>query len=497
MFNIITLRDYQQECVDIVNNKDKGNYLICMATGLGKTATFTNFKRYGRTLVLAHREELVQQPRKYFDCPTGVEMAKHKSNGEEVVIASVPSLVKRLDKFSPYTFDRIITDECQHATSRTYRDIYNYFEARQHIGVTATPNRHDKTGLEAIYSEIIFTRTLKWGIEQGYLCNIECRRVNIQYDLSGVATRLGDFAKDQLAEAMEGTAEAVAETYNKYAVGQTLIFASSVKHSYDIANLIDGAVVVDADTKNRADIIKRFTNREIPCIVNCMIFTEGTDMPLIETVIIARPTKNTSLYTQMVGRGLRLYEGKEKLLLIDCVGSSDNDLCTAPSLIGLAINDVDKKDRDKIEGDLFDLEEVIIAKSDNIKNWIINSKIVNLWGKENNYNMHDINLFKMPNGDFTCKLKGAKYTIPGQDELGFTILQGKKYPMQQAFDLLYMKLRRDHEDQEHIWNLNIAKRWGNKPATEKQVELIKRRLKGQEVGELTKMEASQILNRLC
>lgn len=491
------LRDYQQECVDIVDNVGKGNYLIVMATGLGKTCTFANFKRYGRTLILAHREELIEQPRKYFDCSTGVEMAKQKSNGEDVVIASVQSLVRRLDDFSPYDFDRIITDEAQHSVANSYRKIYDYFQPRQHIGVTATPNRHDKTGLENVYQKIVFERSLKWGIQNNYLSDIQCIRVNIAYDLSAVSTRLGDFAQNELAEAMEGTAQAVAQAYREKARGQTLIFATSVKHAYDIAKNIDGAVVVEAKTENRSDIIKRFTDREIPCLINCMIFTEGTDMPLIETIIIARPTKNVGLYTQMVGRGLRLYPGKEKLLLIDCVGASSNDICTAPSLIGLSTREVEKKKQDEIEGDLFDLEDLIIQGSDNIDNWIVNSKIVDIWARQQKYQTHDMNLFKMPNGDFVCQLPGSvRFRIPAQDELGYTVLGDEKVPMQQAFDRLFVKLRSEYQEQKYIWDLSTAKKWGKYPASEKQMNLIQKRLKGQNIGELTKFEASQVLNRL-
>ena len=119
---------------------------------------------------------------------------------------------------------------------------------------------------------------------------------------------------------MEGTEDAVADAYRKYAKGATLIFAASVRHAEQIARRIDGAVVVTGKTPNRSEIIRRFTAREIPCLVNCMVFTEGTDMPLVETVIIARPTQSDSLYAQMVGRGLRLHPDKDKLTLMDCVG---------------------------------------------------------------------------------------------------------------------------------------------------------------------------------
>lgn len=137
----LELRDYQKECLEIIDNLTSGSHLINMATGLGKTFTFSQIKRKGRVLVLAHREELVTQPAKYYDCQVGIEMANHKSKNEDVVIASVQSLLHRLDKFKQNEFDTIITDEAHHAVAKSYKTIYNYFKPRLHLGFTATPNR--------------------------------------------------------------------------------------------------------------------------------------------------------------------------------------------------------------------------------------------------------------------------------------------------------------------------------------------------------------------
>ena len=102
-----------------------------------------------------------------------------------------------------------------------------------------------------------------------------------------------------------------------------------------------------------------------------MIFTEGTDLPLVETVIIAKPTQSDALYTQMVGRGLRLCEGKEKLRLIDCVGiTGKRDICTAPILLGIDISSLDKRSKDKVQGDLFSLPDVIDKLNDSPRAWI-------------------------------------------------------------------------------------------------------------------------------
>ena len=496
---MITLRDYQKECVDLIDSKDNGRYLIQMATGLGKTATFTHIKRKGRVLVLAHREELITQPIKYYDCPVGIEMASYTSKDEIVVIASVQSLTHRLEKFKKDEFDTIIIDEAHHAAATSYMKILKYFEPRLVLGFTATPNRGDKQRLDHIFSEIIFQRDLRWAIENGYLTDIYCLRVNIGYDISKVARRMGDFAVGELEEAMnqEAINGAIAEAYKKYAKGQTLIFATSVKHAEAIAEKIEGAVAVTADTKNRAELIERFTNREIPVLVNCMIFTEGTDMPLVETVIIARPTQSDSLYTQMVGRGLRLYPGKEKLTLIDLVGVTGTaSLCTAPTLLGIDLDNVPTSKQDEIQGNLFDLPDLVIEKSDCVESWIRNVEFVNLWAKGQKYNTFDVNYFKMPNGDLKIQFPDFRYIIPAQDELGKTRFMGEVVGMQTALDMMYKYLCENFSDKRAIWDLSIAKKWGNKPASAKQLDYIYKRTK-RRYDNLTKLQASQILNRIC
>ena len=293
---MLKLRDYQQDCIDIIQSKPPGSYLIQMATGLGKTATFSNIPRTGRMLILSHREELVEQPRKYFSCSYGVERAQNRSNGEEVISASVQTMVRRLEKFQPDEFQYVIVDECHHAAAKTYKSILKYFKPEKTLGFTATPCRADSVKLDDVFSEIIFQRDLRWGIENGYLSPIHALRVTLDYSLDGVKTQNGDYAPGELDRRMDGTEDAIAEVYQKHAQGATLIFAASVRHAQEIAKRIPGAQVVTGETKNRAEIIDGMTRGEVPCIVNCMVFTEGTDIPRVETVIMARPTKSESLY---------------------------------------------------------------------------------------------------------------------------------------------------------------------------------------------------------
>lgn len=488
------LRDYQRECIATIETQPPGAYLVQMATGLGKTVTFANIPRHGRVLLLSHREELVEQPRKYYNCSFGVERAESHSAGEEVVSASVQTLTRRLNRFSPDEFDVVVVDECHHSSATTYRKILSHFKPRLTIGFTATPNRSDKVRLDDIFSRIIFQRDLRWGIENGYLSDIYCLRVNIGYDLSAVRTRMGDYAPGELEEAMEGTADAIAQAYKEYARGATLIFAVSVRQANEIASKIPGAVVVTGETKSRADIIRRFTDGQIPCIVNVMVFTEGTDIPRVETVIVARPTQSDGLYTQMVGRGLRLYPGKEKLTLIDCVGVTGRaSLCTAPSLLGIDMDAVPPSKRDDVQGDLFELPIRAAAASDCPESWVRNVEIVDLWAQEQRYQLHDVNWFKMPDGSLVCSLMDRKaITIPCPDALGSV----NGVPMQEMLDRAYTVLTERYADQRHIWDLNAVRRWGRQPASENQLKIIRRRCRGFDADGLTKGQASQILNRL-
>ena len=614
------LRPYQQEALDSI--PESGAYLICLFTGAGKTVCMSKIPRKGRMLILSHRDELVHQPEKYFDCSFGVEQAEETSHGEEVVSASVQSLVRRLDRFSPDDFDVLVTDECfpagtlvdgrpiedikvgdyvgafnheknsfeigrvirkfiktmpsklikindiltctfnhpiynmnncsyvpaeylklgdrlltynnnfcivekleliktnengfvynleveglnnyfangilvhncHHATAPTYRQIYDYFKPRLHLGFTATPNRNDGIGLKEIYQDIIFERNMKWGIENGYLSPIQCLRVEMGYDLRRVAIRLGDYAPDALDKAVniESANEAVKETYKLYAKPPCLIFCASVAHAENLAKLIDGAVAVKGG-QDRSEIVKAFTNGEIPCLTNCMVFTEGTDIPNINTVIMARPTKNLSLYTQMVGRGTRLYEGKECLTLIDCVGAGDEaDFCTAPSLLGLDIKDVPPKMRGQLQGNLFDLPEIAENVMDIPEVWIKNVQRVELWARKNSYNTHGINFFKMVDGSMVV----LDIHLPPEDSLGRIEWLGRAEPAQKVFDAVYELLKGEYPDKRALWDLNMAKGWGAKPASEKQKAAIAKKLKGFDVSNLTRFEAGEILTRL-
>lgn len=514
------LRDYQKECVDLIDRQNSGSVLVCMATGLGKTVVFSRIHRKGRVLIISHREELVRQPIKYYDCPCGIEQGKETSDGEEVVSASVQSLIRRLDKFSPDDFDMIITDEAHHAAAPSYKKIYSYFHPRLKIGFTATPNRGDKVRLDDVFDKILFQRDLRWGIKNGWLTDIKCLRVDIGYDVRDVRERLGDFHVGELDKAVntELSNDRVAEVYKRYAKGQTLIFATSVAHAENIASKIDGAVVVSQKTEGRKSIIDAFTARKIKCIVNCMIFTEGTDLPLIETIIIARPTHNQSLYAQMVGRGLRQAPGKQYLTLIDCVGICGKlDICTAPDLMGLDPKAVPERKRKDLQGMLTDMREICEKATDCPEVWIANVKTVKLFAEEQGVKTRKINWTKKANGDlvyqFSC---GDRIGIKAIDELAKTKIMRYRFDenignfrfeesdfmsLQEALDKSFAIFVSEYADERKFWDLTEYFGWQFEKASEKQIEYIRKSLSQEDFAaidlkSLTKGDAAQILNAI-
>ncbi|GHV55011.1 hypothetical protein FACS1894216_16220 [Synergistales bacterium] len=187
-----------------------------------------------------------------------------------------------------------------------------------------------------------------------------------------------------------------------------------------------------------------------------MVFSEGTDLPNIETVMIARPTRNVSLYTQMIGRGTRLYPGKEKLTLVDCVGASDMNICTAASLLGLDLQMTPNKE--KVEGDLFDLPEIVRRQTDTPEFWIKSVQYVDMWARGKKYNTHGVNWIRMPDGSMF--LSKPKFRVPAEDSLGRTMRNGKKVPTQRVLDEVYEALRENYTDMRALWDLNAVKRWG-------------------------------------
>lgn len=400
------LRPYQQECKEAIEQAGPGRHLSVLATGLGKTVVFTYLENMGRTLILSHRDELVRQPEKYYAgrCRFGVEKAEEHASDEEIISASVQSLCQdaRLHMYKPDAFETIIVDEAHHAAAASYRKILDYFSgAKQVIGFTATPHRGDGIRLSDVFDDIIFNRDLHWGIKNGYLSRIRCQEVSANYDLSKVPKVSGDFSAKQLEEILQNgdcipvAAKAYMESCHTKG-RHTLIYCVTRNFCrillQTIRNLLpeqekESVQMLDGDTPDdiRRSILADFSSGTIRCIINCMVLTEGTDLPICDAVMNLRPTCNDTLYQQMAGRGTRLYDGKDHCLLIDVIPKDmekARGLCTAPSLFGLDPAFLNASIRANFceDNDLLDVcEELSAALADQAKNVELKVKSIDLF----------------------------------------------------------------------------------------------------------------------
>lgn len=538
------LRDYQLECLNAINDRYRQGIrrqLISLPTGSGKTVIFAEFPRYFRMkrqmLVLAHRAELLDQACDKIkqanpDLKVEIEQADRTADPEsDVVIASVPTLGRkdssRLKDLNPDRFFLIVVDEAHHAAAESYKRILKHLKLfdpntpKLLVGFTATPKRGDGVGLNEVFQEIAYSRSLPEMIQAGYLSPVAGYRVETDVDLSRVRTRMGDFVTAQLSSAVnvEQRNSIIIEVFQKYLNGrQTLCFCVDVAHARNVAEEFNkrgipaAAVSGDMDMNKRAGILADFSNGKINVVANCMVLTEGYDEPSVEGVILARPTKSSLLYTQMIGRGTRLHPGKENVTIIDIVDvTRENSLTTLPSLFGLS-NDFD------LEGHTTDEARNAIEWVETNRPWIRVHSAVSL--TDLRYRCRKIDLLDLmtpgelvPYADFAwagtgkneyrlgltegrtiivtpnilgryelhIRQRGANTLLLEKPDLRSAVIAGEDYVKNNFQDLLPL--------------LNMYSRWRYQPATEKQLALLKDK-KIEVPKEITKGQASHLIGML-
>lgn len=353
------LRPYQKQAIEAVFAAEQRGVrcqALVLATGLGKTVIFSHLiaQRGGRALVLAHRDELLQQAALKIlaiqpGANVGIVRGDLDQRNAQIVVASVQTLArdKRLQRLRP-DFSTVIVDECHHAAAKSYEKIFEHVAESNPllVGVTATPDRADGKGLDAYFSEIVFEMGIDAGIEQGWLANLEGRLIHLKgADFSKVHVKKGDYDLSELEAIMDAANwhEHVAGAYFQHAAERKgIIFVPKVSMARDLAAHMaaQGARVESVDgtmaTEQRRGVLRRLATGETQVVVNCAVLTEGFDEPSISCVVMARPTKSRALYVQCVGRGLRLHAGKENCLVLDMVGVSQrHDLVTMASLAGV------------------------------------------------------------------------------------------------------------------------------------------------------------------
>jgi superfamily II DNA or RNA helicase len=354
------LRPYQTAAVDAARRELAlhRSTLIVMPTGTGKTVVFADVlervvARGGRALVLAHRNELLEQAAAKLGVDCAIEKGRMRAGAAAVVVASVQSLKgKRLAGFDPATFRLIVVDEAHHARAKSYRAILDYFTTAKVLGVTATPDRADGKGLAEVFDTVAYRYELRDAINDEWLVPLTAKRIEVEgLDLSSVRTTCGDLNAKDLAAVM-GAEQALHEVASPLLElagdRKTVLFTVDVAHARALAEVInrhrpgtarplDGTASAD----ERRAVLRDFRAGAFRVLANCALLTEGWDEPSVECVAIARPTKSRALYVQMIGRGTRLHADKSDVLILDFVGNSGRHRLINPAhaLAGADVDD--------------------------------------------------------------------------------------------------------------------------------------------------------------
>ena len=353
----LQMRPYQQAAREAIHaewNDGRRRTLLVLPTGTGKTIVFAavtedQVRSGSRVLVLAHRGELLEQAADKIKRSTGLASAVEKAEQTcldswcRVVVGSVQSLQRpaRLEQFPADYFGTIIIDEAHHAITDGYQRVLEHFPEANVLGVTATPDRGDMRNLGEVFDSLAYEYKLTQAIREGYLCPILAQTIPLQLDISQVALSGGDFAVGGLGTALDPYLEQIASEMQTACAGRkTVVFLPLIKTSQKFRDILNSkgfrAAEVNGQSEDRAEILSDFSNGKYNVLCNSMLLTEGWDCPSVDCIVVLRPTKVRSLYSQMVGRGTRLSPetGKKDLLLLDFLWLTErHELCRPADII--------------------------------------------------------------------------------------------------------------------------------------------------------------------
>ena len=332
------LRPYQEDLIDKTRQALRRNKRVLMQapTGAGKTAItvymMSRAAEAGKTSVMAvHQNELLTQTSKALwagKLEHGMIASGRTRSYMAAQVASVQTWVRRMDQYSEP--DLIIIDECHRSAASTYQKILEEYPNAMVIGLTATPSRTDGKGLDGTYQELVQGPTIRQLIDAGYLCDYEIFAPPSPLDLSDVKTKMGDFDKKQLEHEVDKptiTGDAVA-TYKKHANGKrAAVMCVSIRHaehvmeSYNAAGIPAEMLEGKMTNKEREAVINRLRSGETLVVTAVNLLIEGLDVPSLEVIQWLRPTQSLIVFMQGNGRGFRVSDGKEKLIILDQVGN--------------------------------------------------------------------------------------------------------------------------------------------------------------------------------
>jgi DNA repair protein RadD len=356
------LRDYQQEAVDAVfaywerapsTPEKPASPLVVMPTGSGKSPTLGEIVRIlvecdARVVIATHRSELIVQDSKavrsvYPGCDLGIVSAGlgRAEYGHAITVGGVQTIARKTARLG--RVDVLIIDEAHLISTKTTTQYHAMISALRTVnpdmrlvGLTATPYRLGQgyltEGEDALFTSVCYTTDIVKLIKAGWLSHISTGYATAAIDLKGVSVRAGEYASNdlELASDVDKINDAVAADVKKALdAGRTsaLVFGTSVAHAARLRNALQMAgvstetITGDTPRDQRDRVIAAFKARKLACITSCDVLTTGFDAPVVDVLALVRATMSPSLYVQMVGRGMRIADGKTDCLLLDYAGN--------------------------------------------------------------------------------------------------------------------------------------------------------------------------------
>lgn len=361
-----TLRPYQAEAAQAVTSywavegRERYTPVVVLPTGTGKSTVIAKLAADAyyvglRVVMLAHRRELLDQMAASVNAVApelprvGIVQGERNSPTADIVAASFQTLTANPARLAALgRREVVLVDEMHHSAAETYKGVLDALDVTEHnpnnpvfaCGFTATASRADG-GLVDIWDNVVYEKSLSWAIKKGYLVTPRGLTVVLpDMDLTEVTVRAGDYAAGELEHVMQASVDTTVMAMLTHAAGRaSIVFAAGVDHAEALAAALSAhgvaaaAVTGAMSAEARAEVYAAFNDGELDAMVTVQVLTEGADFPRCDAVVMARPTRSQTLYSQMVGRALRLYPGKDDALVLDLAGvTRDMSLVTLSDL---------------------------------------------------------------------------------------------------------------------------------------------------------------------
>jgi superfamily II DNA or RNA helicase len=504
------LRRYQREAGNEfwLGMRQYQRQVIVLPTGTGKTVLGLAIAKAvnKRTLWVAHRDELITQPQNTIkhiwpDVSSGIVKGSRNEHDRQVVFASVQTIQrqKRMDAIGEFGF--VVIDECHHGVARTWRSIIDRLGCYKNggprlLGLTATPERTDNKPLSDLFERIAYVYHLTDAVKDGNLVPIKYETRSLELDLGGVKLkRNGDFDESDLDASLmrAGIVDKICDAVMDHKDRKMIVFVASVRQAEEVAEKLADKGVSAAAVSGETEIslrrarLRRFSSGDLMCIVSRDLLLEGYDEPSVNGIIMARPTTSKPLYVQAIGRGLRIYTvgGKTDCLVVDMVGSTKHhNLIQAPVLFGSGDDDDNKAKREyESDLDIMEYNERCMLLGQ-IKGLEPISRSHMRWVSCGD---GAIAISAGQGGTVIARPSGDLWTVVAA-KYGDVDLLVRSATLELAQGIAEDYVRRCEASG---WAEKGA-RWRTEPATQKQIDLIKK-MKKKSIEGITKGQASDIL----